>query len=245
MARRPNLGTQPQATTVPQRGRGGGGLINRRGGGGGNNRNRNRIPNTGLWAGRAGQALANQQPEQFFRGAVSNLGGLDYSGTPLSEFSDEYVARLMDQYNAALATNQRLSPRDWMRNTYGAGYGGKRGNAFDAGSMGMGGDLGAAYRNYYSNTSPLDFLVGEGVARGGLAPRGGNAEFQRFYQDTFAPGVLAEQAGARAANPSISMADLIAGRDLMGEARRQFLTRPNAARQIGPANLASRWSWWE
>lgn len=248
MARRNNLGTQPAAnTTVAQRGRGGGGLINRhgnRGGGGGGHR---RLPqDMGLYHGRAGAAYANQNPEAFFRSAVQQLGGLDYSGTPLSEFSDDYVAKLLDQYTAAQAGTQGLSPIDFLRNTYGAGYGGKRSQVFDQGQLGLGGGaLETAYRNWYSNTSPADFLVGQGTAQGGLAPSGGNADFQRYFQETYVPQLMAEQAGARALNPRISMADLIAGRDLVGEARRKYLVRPNAARQIGPANLAGRWSWWE
>ncbi len=241
---RRGLGTQPAPMTGGQRmgggGRGGGG----RGGGGGGGRNR--IPNTGLYPGRQGQAAANQDPETFFRSAVQKLGGLDYSGTPLAEFSDDYVAKLMDEYNAAQAGNQRLSPVEWLRDTYGAEWGGKKGRNFDQGDLGLGGGaLEQAYRNWYSNTSPIDFMVGQATAAGGLAPSGGNQEFQRYFQDTFAPGVMAAMAGARQANPQLSVADLIAGRDLADEARRRFMVRPNAARQIGPANLAGRWSWFD
>jgi hypothetical protein len=243
---RRGLGTQPQPVSTASRQnrqnrlhqRGGGGP--NRGGGGGSGGAGGRLPNTGLYHGRAGRAFANQQPEQFFRSAVSRVGGLNYSGTPIDEFSQSFVSKLLDDYLAKQAGAQRLDPVKYLRQTYGAGFLGRKGRNFNPGTLGTeGGALDAAYQNYYSNTQPLDYLYGQ---EGG---GGANAEFDRYLQEQFNPGVVAETTVARAADPTANVNDLIAGRDLMGEARRRFLARPNAQRQPGPVNLGSRWSWWE
>lgn len=233
----------------PRRGGGGGNRgaqPNRGGGGGGGGGGRNRLPNTGLYQGRAGEAQANQNPEAFFRSAVSGVGGLSYSGTPISEFSDDFIAKLLDDYNAAMSGSQRTSPVDYLRDTYGAGWEGKKGRDFNPGTLGLsGGALDTAYTNYYSNTNPIDYLTGQAVNVGGFAPGGGNQGFQEFYQANFVPQLQAELAGARAGNPNLSMADMIAGRDVVGEARTRYLNRPGSQRQLGPVNLGARWSWWE
>lgn len=241
-------GTQPQTAAQRRGGNGGGnnraagGGGNRGGGGGGNNR----LPNVGLYAGKAGRAQANANPEAFFRSAVSNVGGLDYSGTPISEYADLFVAKLLDDYNAAMSSNQRLDATEWLRDTTGAGYGGKKGRTFDPGQLGLsGGALDAAYTDYYSNTNPRDYLVGQAGQQGGYVAGGGNADFQRFYQESYVPQLQAELAARRADEPKLSMADLVAGRNLGDEARRRYLARPSSQRLPGPANLAGRYSWWD
>ncbi|MBA3584384.1 MAG: hypothetical protein H0W36_07640 [Gemmatimonadetes bacterium] len=245
-------GTQPQPVSTQTRG--GGGVNrgmnrgpNRGGGGGGGGNNRTRIPNTGLYHGRAGKGAANQNPESFFRSAVSRVGGLDYAGTPVSQFSEDFAAKLMEDYLAAQAGNQRLAPTKYLKTTYGgAGYDGKKGRSFDPGTLGLGGGaMDEAYTDWYSNQMPSDYLVGRSTNQGGFAPGGGNEDFQRWQQESYVPSVLAETAGARESNPRLSVADLMEGRDIAGESRRQYLARPNAARQFSPANLGGRWAWWE
>lgn len=240
-------GTQPQ-TAAQRRGRGAGG--NNRAAGGGGNRGggggNNRLPNVGLYAGKAGRAQANANPEAFFRSAVSNVGGLDYSGTPIGDFSEEFVQKLLDDYIDDQSGNQRLDPIKYLRQTYGAGWGGKKGRTFDAGQLGLGGGaLESAFTTNYSNTNPRDYLVGQAGQQGGYVAGGGNADFQRFYQESYVPQLQAELATRRANEPTLSMADLVAGRDLGDEARRRYLARPSSQRLPGPANLAGRYSWWD
>lgn len=242
------FGTQPTAAAPRRRGGGGGNGVqpNRGGGGGGGGGGRNRLPNTGLYQGRAGEAQANQNPEAFLRSAVSGVGGLNYSGTPIGDFSERFVQKLLDEYNLAVSGNQRLSVPDWMRQTYGAGWEGKKGRTFNPGQLGSnGGALDAAFTENYSNEDPLNYLTGQAAKQGGFAAGGGNQDFQRWYQENQVPALMAELAGAQATDPNISMANLIAGRDLVGQARRRYLARPDTQRAPGPINLGSRWSWWE
>lgn len=249
LIQRRGLGSQPTVSTSASR-RGGGGVTRSRGGGGGGGGGggRNRIPNTGLYHGRAGEGAANQNPEQFFRNVVSRLGGLGFSGTPVSEFSQGYSAELLNSYLGAQAGKQRLSPIDWLKQQYGAGFFGNKGRDFQAGSLGDAASDGAfneAYTDHYSNTRGDEFLAGEMTNAGGYVPGGGNAEYKKFLGAEFNPMLTAELAAARVATPEMSLADLIEGRDLTTEARARFLARPGAQRQLSPANLAGRWSWWE
>lgn len=243
---RRGLGAQPQPVSAQRRGGGGQRRITGRGGGGRGGGGRNHIPNIGLYHGRAGEAAANRNPEAFFRAGVSQVGGLGYSGTPIDQFSQEFIASLLDDYNSALSGNQRLSPLDWFKDQFNARWGGKKGRTFDPGTLGLsGGALGDAYTDWYSNTNPIDYLTGQATEQGGFLPGGGNQDYQNWFLTNYAPGVQAELAGARANDPTLSMADLIEGRDLVGQARARYLARPNARRQLGPVNLGSRWSWWD
>ena len=250
------FGTQPTASSGPagrgpgnnrggQGRRGGGGNGGNGGGAGGGGRNR--IPNTGLYFGRAGEGQANINPDAYFRAVTSRLGGLSYSGTPVSDFSEEFAAKLRDDYLAAQATRQRLSPVDYLRQTYGAGFRGRKGREFGAGTLGMqGGAMQGAYDDWFSGKDPTAFLTGRAAGQGGFAPGGGNQDFQTWYQTAYAPSLLAELEGARAGgDPTLTLNDLVAGRDLVGQARRRYLARPNAQRQIGPANAGARWSVWD
>lgn len=250
---RRGLGTQQQVS-APRRPGGGGGnrgnqgvQANRGSGGhGGGHGGGNRLPNTGLYHGDAGEAAANLNPAQFFRTAVSKIGGLSYSGTPISQFSEDFASKLLDDYLNAQASRQRLSPLDYLRKTYRARFYGKGGSRFKPGSLGLeGGALDSAYNTWYSNTDPTGYLTGQATAQGGLIPGGGNSSFQDFYTNQFIPSVQAQLTGAQASDPTLSMADYVAGRDLLGDARRRFLARPGVLRGQGPVNLGARWSWWE
>lgn len=128
-------------TGVGQRGRGGGGNRNRnrnRGGGGGGGGG-NKTPKGGLYGGKAGEAAANQNPEVFLQSYLDKAGlSGGASGSNWDRFMSEMaIPDLMRQYNAATADNQRLSMPDWLRQNYGgAGWSGKRGRTFDAGTVG-------------------------------------------------------------------------------------------------------------
>lgn len=245
LIQRRGMGAQPQPVSggvargrrqnrLHQRGGGGSG-----GGGGGGNR----IPNRGLWQGRTGKAAANQNPEAYFRNALTRAGGLTNSGTPMDQYSQALLARLLDDYNAALGRNQRVNPVKFLRRQHGAGPIGPKGRGFNTGDL-LDGE-GDPFNDWYSNNLTPDYMVGRATDAGGLAPGGGNADYQRYFAEEYVPQVLAETAGARAADQSLSIHDLLAGRDLHEEARRRYLVRPTAARQFSPANLAGRWSWWE
>jgi hypothetical protein len=110
------------------------------------------------------------------------------------------VQRLLQGYSNAQDINQRLSPIDYFRNTYGAGYLGKHGQNFQAGSLpgteGFGSDQ---YNDWLSNADPLSFLASAGVAGGAIMPNGGNSDFQQWYKQNFIPDVQAQLEAARAA----------------------------------------------
>jgi hypothetical protein len=248
---RRGLGTQPSSSSTSMRGRhnrGGGPRHIGGGGGGGGGGGRNRIPNTGLYRGQAGKTAANQNPEQFFRTAVNRVGTLDYSGTPIGDFSESFIQKLLDDYLGAQASKQRLDPIKYLKQTYGAGFQGKKARTFNPGDLAVGGEgsaLDAAFTPYYSNTNTPAYLTGQIAQAGGHVPGGGNDQFARYVQDTYIPGVEADTAAARAADPTVNVSDLIAGRDLLGEARRRFLARGDSMRQPGVANASGRWSWWD
>jgi len=204
---RPNLyGSQPIA--APSRGGGGGGGNNRnrnrnrgQGGGGGNNQ-----PGNGpLYGGDAGQALTNQDPEQYIQDLLNQLGVLDSSGTDYGTWRNTTMANsLLAGYNAAQANNQSLNPADYFQNTYGAGWnsGGRhnRNQQFNAGTLAsIVGPTADQYVDYQSNTDPNKYLAGKFANAGLTMPTGGNADFTDFLNRIYTPQLLANQATAQAA----------------------------------------------
>ena len=87
--------------------------------------------------------------------------------------------------------------------------------------------------------------MGQAASAGGFVPGGGNTQFQDWYQTSYIPGLEAELATAQQGNPQMSMRELVAGRDIVGEARRKYAVRPSTQRQPGPIGLSGRYSWWE
>lgn len=161
-------------TSVGRRGRGNRGGM----GGGGNNRNRgggggggNKTPKGGLYGGKAGEAAANQQPEIFVENFLRQAGLINDTGTEFDNFmKQQQIANMVGAYNSAMAgKNQRMSIADWLRQNYGgAGYSGKRGTTFSAGTFGQSpGDVGG--------TTPGGGIYGSSAPRSALASGGGGS----------------------------------------------------------------------
>lgn len=251
---RRGLGAQPQAVSPRHTGGGGGnhgnqGAQGNRGGHGGGGGGK--MPNTGLYYGKAGEAYANQDPQAYFRSVLSQLGGLNGDGSLTDQYSNVLAQKLMDDYAAqGLGPHQRTSPIDYLRKLYGAGWLGKKKDnfGFRAGTMSLADTTtDNGFSDWYSNTNTPAYLMGQASQSpgGGFVGGGGNSDFQSYYQNQFIPGLQSELTAAQVGNADMSMADLVAGRDLMGDARRRYLARPGQLRQQGPINNAARWSWYD
>src|SRR5262245_4843429 len=180
---------------------------NHRGGGGGGGQNK--VPATGVYTGKAGEALSNQDPEQYIRDILGASGMTQDTGTPYGQWAnDQLVQNIMRGYHDATGFNQSLSPEDYIRATYGAGYsttgkkkskGGQgKTTVFNQGTLGNAASgLADQYADYQSNTDMEGFLRGKGVQGGGILEGGGNSDFQNFYTDTFTPGVIGQLNAAR------------------------------------------------
>jgi hypothetical protein len=250
MAKSNVYGTQP---TAAPRGRGVA-HSNRGGGGGGGKKTgtpSRKLPNTPLYAGKAGQAAANQDPESFINALLANAGMTDYSGTQYGDFANEALPlSLMSAYGAR--GDQRQGITDYFQQQYGAGWNKTGGNkkhpqyGYSAGNLGAAtGPLADQFVDYQSNVNPQEYLNVNMQRGGGIVPGGGNADFQQAVQAEFLPGVQAEWANAQRGNPTLSMDDFIAGRDLASEARNWWAMRGANRRQPGPISPAGRFSWWD
>src|SRR5262245_8653740 len=198
MARLSNIyGTQPQAGAAPARHGGGGGQNRRppnRGGGGGGGGGKKKVPNTGLYGDNSGEAEANLDPEQYIRNLLQQAGVMDFSGSQYGDWANEQlVNQLLSGYNAAQALNQQLSIADYLRNAYGAGYGGKKGQDFSGGTLNtLTQPLADQWNDYRSNTQSQQFINEQAINQGGILPGGGNVDFQDWLKSTFMPELEAD-----------------------------------------------------
>jgi hypothetical protein len=101
-----------------------------------------------------------------------------------------------------------------------------------------------AFGHFKANTDPVGYLMGQGAKRGIIMPQGGNADYMNFYRQDAIPRVQSQWQGNRSGNPDFNLDDFVAGRDLAGDSQMNYLFRPMAQRQPGPATQSGRWSWW-
>jgi hypothetical protein len=200
-------------------GGGGGGSRPRRPGGGGGG---GKVPRGGLYGGKPGEAASNQDPEQYFLDLLSKTGITDGSGSAADLYGGgAYLQQMIRDYNVASADNQRLSAADWARQTYGAGWQGKRGKAFTAGTLSADDPAFAqAASTNYNNTNPRAYLTTQGL--GGPLAQGGNDEFSRWYTEVYAPRLEAEYTQAQASAPGLNIADWNAQQEGSGRAQREY-----------------------
>jgi hypothetical protein len=216
---------------------------NRRGGGG--------IPRGGLYGGRAGEALTNQDPISYWRSLIQRGGGLTGTSSPSDTFINEQLMPYMqDDYTSRLAKRQNLSVKDYTRGVWGAGYRGKKGNRADIGHLGVNDltgntRLGRMYQNWYSNENPISYSVGELSKLGGYDAGAGNQGFQDWYASSWVPQQqLGLDRARQATAPTLSMRQYLGGEDVLGDARRAYALRPSVARVPAPVAPEGRYSWW-
>ncbi len=225
-------------TANPRNNRGG-----RPGGSGGSGNSR--VPKGGLYGGKSGEAVGNQAPDAFFLNALRQGGVINDSGTELDTFTrDQSVQNLMGQYNAAQALNQRLSASDFLKQQYGAGYGGRRGQNFQAGSLtGATGPIAGQFQTNFANQNPLTHMATQG-AKQGFAASNGNDDFQNYFNTVYAPQQELQWRTAQRDNPQVNFDTFSAG--LTPEmAQRAFAHRaPRYRTPSANAPTGGRWSWW-
>jgi hypothetical protein len=245
---RNKFGTQPTTAqpTANRRGRGGGpGNHPGRGRGPAGGR---KIPNTGAYKGKAGEALANQDIDSYISDLLTAAGWKTGSGTPADMYANQVLAtQLANEYGAARANRQKLSAKKYFQNRYGAGPQGKSG-AISAGALqqGQAGEIDTDFGHFYSNTFADEFLRGEAGRLGLTDPTGSNAGFNDFALNYAVNTVKPqfEQARAAPGQGQMNLDDWLRTRDWMNQARHAFATRGNSQRQPGPLDLAGRYSWW-
>jgi hypothetical protein len=184
-------------------GGGGGGGGKRKAGGGlgaGGGGGANAGQDLGLYGGEAGKAAANAEPEQFIRNVLTQSGVLRGTGTSYDTWADEQLQKnILDAYNAAGGLSQGLDIQDFVRNTYGAGYGGKKGTEFTAGNFGGAQGTAADWDKYQSNTETDTWLNNKLAQGGGFIGGGGNQDFQAWFGQQFAPQIGQQWEAAKAA----------------------------------------------
>jgi hypothetical protein len=203
------LGAAPQATAQrrgPKQNQG----LGVGGGGGGNNRNKpkNRQGggagaglDRGLYGDDAqGEAAGNQAPDAYIRNMLTQSGVLRGTGTTYDTWADDQLQKnILDKYNAAVGLNQGLSIADFMKQTYGAGYGGKKGKDFTAGNFAGSEGTAADWDKYQSDTETDTWLNNKLAGGGGFAAGGGNQDFQAWFGKQFAPQLAQGWEAAKAA----------------------------------------------
>lgn len=189
------------------------------GGGGGGGKGKNKVPQGGLYGGKPGEAAANLDPEAFIRAVLTQSGLISGSGSPMDVYaSDKMVSDMLNQYQSAVANDQRLSAVDWMNQTYGAGWQGKRGKNFQAGSLTADNpNVVAGYQTNYANSNPLSYFSTQA-----LLPQGGNTEFSDWYNTVFSPRLASEYEAAQQANPNLNVADWYAQQNVAGRAQSEY-----------------------
>jgi hypothetical protein len=246
MPRQPrNIFTGGSATqgVAPGGGRNNRGPGTNRGGGPGRKKG---IPEGGLFHGKAGEAAANAAPDAFFRGALRGSGLTTGRGDPRDVFSqDTLLNDLLGQYELANQANQKLSAEDWMKNTYGASWAGKRGQNFQAGTLAsLGGDIEDRFQDWTSNQEPLT-AASNAMRNQGFLASNANPDLANFV-NTVLPGMFEQEWHNRqmAGESSLSMADFMAQQD-PDRIRRLYATRAPAYRQPSAARpMGGAWSWW-
>jgi len=239
----PKYGTQPTASgSVTRRGRGGGpGNHPSRGRGGAR-----KIPNTGAFKGKAGEALSNQDPQGFVDNMLTLGGWFTGTGTPADQYARQILApQLMSDYGAARNAHQKLSVRDWFQNQYGAGPAGK-GGALQPGRLAFGGQEDPRFQHFYSNMFQDQYLQGEAGRLGLTDATGSNAGYNDFVTNYLGSTIKPrfEQARAVPGQGQLNMDDWLKTQDWLNQARSAFATRGNSQRQPGITDQAGRWSWW-
>lgn len=199
----------------------------------------------GLYKGKAGAAASNQDPLTFFQTAARRAGTSTGAMTGFDDWYNNFQApRMVGDYNAALAGNEHLSAKKWLRKTYDVGgWGGPAGN-FKPGQLAPGSaSLLDKYDIYDANTRP-DARVATQAALSGDVAGNGNQQYQDWITQDWNPQMQAEYATQQRANPMLNFRDFMNAQD-PERMRRAFANRaPSRREPSANAPQAGRWSWW-
>jgi hypothetical protein len=176
-----------------------------------------------VFNGRAGEGLANQDPEKFIQTVLGQAGLLGGTGSAFDRFAqEELVGRLGREYDAAQSLNQRLSAPDWLRSAYGAGYEGKKGNQFNAGGLNaLSEPLRSQFETNRANTNPLSYITQNAMGKG-LLSADASPEYQEWFSQQFAPRIAMEYERAQLADPTLNLNQFLATQDYGSRAQQEF-----------------------
>jgi hypothetical protein len=169
---------------------------------------------TSLYGGEAGSYAAQQDPAAYL-GAFGNLGGFGgSSGTPYQTwFNDVFSQDVYRDYLGQLARSgkragEKLTFADYVKNQYGAKFGGQQGQRMKSGRLGR--EAATAFRDYNYETNPqsaYDVMRSKQGMLGSITGTGMNREAQDFVRSQ---GYLTDRTafeGVRAKAPNLTWGD--------------------------------------
>lgn len=203
----------------------------------------------GLYHGKAGAAASNQDPLTFFQTAGRLAGISTGANTSFDDwFNNFYAPRMVGDYNAALAGNEHLSAKKFLKQNFGVtGIGSKGLKNLNPGQLSLTatgpGSLADEFDIYDANTNQAE-RVGSNAIKSGDIANNGNQAYQDFITQSYTPQLQAEFKAQQGANPLLNFRDFMNAQD-PERMRRAFANRAPSLRQPSAfAPGAGRWSWW-